>query len=94
MVGSYCTPKFQKRWYQKCNEFFSRKGFYALNVQCIVDDKKRVIWLSYTHKGGSHGSSFLRDTELYKYLHSIKERLSSLGYHLLGDSAYALESFI
>ena len=74
--------------------FFSRKGFYALNVQCIVDDKKRVIWLSYKHKGGSHDSSCLRTTGLYTFLHSIKDRLSSLGYFLLGDSAYALESFI
>ena len=23
--------------------FFSRKGFYALNVQCIVDDRKKVL---------------------------------------------------
>ena len=64
------------------------------NIQCIVDNRKRIIWSSYKHKGGFHDSSCLRDIELYKYLHSIKERLSSLGYYLLGDSAYALESFI
>ena len=33
--------------------FFSRKGFYALNVQCIVDHRKKVLWVSYSHKGGS-----------------------------------------
>ena len=65
-----------------------------MDIQCIVDNRKRVIWSSYKHKGGSHDSSCLRDIDLYKYLHSIKERLSSLGYYLLGDSAYALESFI
>ena len=53
-----------------------------------------MIWSSYKHKGGSHDSSCLRDIELYKYLRSINERLSSLGYYLLGDSSYALESFI
>ena len=37
--------------------FFSRKFSYALNVHCIVDDKKRVLWVSYSHKGGSHDSS-------------------------------------
>ena len=53
-----------------------------------------MIYLSYKHKGGSHDSSCLRDTELCTYLHSIKERLSRLGYYFLGDSVYALESFI
>ena len=28
---------------QNPTTFFSRKGCYALNVQCIVDDKKRVL---------------------------------------------------
>ena len=81
-------------WPQEHSQFFSRKGFYTLNVQCIVDDKKRVIWLLYKHKGGSHDSSCLRDTELYQHFHSIKERLYGLGYYLLGDFSYALESFI
>ena len=44
--------------------FYLRKGLYALNVQCIVDDKKRVLWVSYSHKGGSHDSSCLRETKL------------------------------
>ena len=48
--------------------FFSRKGFYALNVQCIVDDQKKVLWASYAHKGGSHDSSAFRDTKLYQML--------------------------
>ena len=53
-----------------------------------------MIWLSYKHKGGYRDSSCLRDTELYTYLHSIKERLSRLGCYFLGDFAYALEYFI
>ena len=51
---------------------FSRKGFYALNVQCIGDDMKQVIWLSYYHKGESHDSSCLCNTGLRPKLHSIK----------------------
>ena len=31
---------------------------------------------------------------IYTFLHSIKDRISSLVYFLLGNSAYALESFI
>lgn len=33
--------------------FFSRKGCYSLNVQCIVDDRNNVMGLSYSHKGVS-----------------------------------------
>ena len=87
-------PGFKRDGIKNVTSFFSRKGFYALNVQCIVDDKKRVIWLSYKHKGGSHDSSCFSHTELYKHLHSIKDKLYRMGYFLLGDSAYALESFI
>ena len=74
--------------------FFSRKGFYALNVQCIVDDRKRVLWVSYSHKGGSHDSSCLRETKLYDELMEIRDELYRLGYYILGDSAYAIESFL
>ena len=55
--------------------FFSRKGFYALNVQVIVDDKKRVLWVSYSHKGGSHDSSSFRATRLYDHLKTISSKL-------------------
>ena len=48
--------------------FFSKKGFYALIVQCIVDHKKKVLWLSYYHKGGSHDSSCFRETKLFDKL--------------------------
>ena len=74
--------------------FYSRKGFYALNVQCIVDHDKKVLWASYRHKGASHDSSALRDTQLYKLLERKADWLHRKGFYLLGDSAYAIESFI
>ena len=74
--------------------FFSRKGFYALNVQCIVDHRKKVLWVSYSHKGGSHDSSCLKETELYDLLIEKRDALFDLGYYILGDSAYAIESFL
>ena len=60
--------------------FFSRKGFFALNVQFIVDDKKRVLWASYSHKGASHDSSCLRETKLYTRLNEMKLKLYDLGF--------------
>ena len=41
----------------------SRKSFYALNVQCVVDHDKKVLWASTYHKGRSHYSLALRDTK-------------------------------
>ena len=74
--------------------FFSRKGFFALNVQCIVDDRKKVLWVSYSYKGGSHDSSCFKESKLYEFLKTVRHDLFNLGYYFLGDSAYAIESFI
>ena len=51
--------------------FYSRKGYYALNVQFIVDDRKKVLWAIFNNKGASHDSTcfkksdFLSDTNRY-----------------------------
>ena len=75
--------------------FFSRKGFYALNVQCICDHDKKVMWASYSNRGSSHDSTCFRDSHLYKsLLKPMQEELFRLSYFILGDSAYAIESFI
>lgn len=74
--------------------FFSRKGFYALNVQCIVNHEKKVLWAKCNNRGSSHDSSSFRDSNLYNYLKSKSDTLFQHGYFILGDSAYAVESFI
>ena len=68
--------------------------FFALNAQCIVDDKKICLWVSYYNKGGSHYSSYRKGTKLYSILESIKDELYQLVYFILGDLAYATESFL
>ena len=87
-------PSFSRDNIKNVSGFFSRKGFYALNIQCIVDDRKRVLWLSYRHKGGLHDSSCFRDTKLYQYLQNNKKELYEKGFFILGDSAYCIESFL
>ena len=74
--------------------FYSCKGFYALNVQCIVDGKNCVIWLSYCYKGGSYDSSCFCSTKLYQYLKSIALALYEKGLFIIDDFAYCIESFI
>ena len=51
--------------------YHCRKGFYALNVQVIVDKNKKVIWHSIKSIGSSHDSSAFRGTELYAHLVKI-----------------------
>ena len=63
-------------------------------MQCIVDHDKKVLWASTYHKGGSHDSSALRDTKLYKKVKEKSNWLYERGYFILADSAYAIESFI
>ena len=87
-------PCWQRDGFRNITAFFSRKGFYALNVQVIVDDKKRVLWLSYSHKGGSHDSSCFRSTRLYGHLQKIAAQLLEKGLFIIGDSAYCMESFL
>ena len=56
---------------------------------------KKVLWASYSNRGSSHDSTCFRDTHLYTVLlKSMRDKLFNLGYFILGDSAYAIESFI
>ena len=87
-------PSYFRDGFKNVTGFFSRKGFYALNVQCIVDDKKRVLWFSYRHKGGLHDSTCFRDTKLYDHLKEVSSRLLDKGFFIIGDSAYYVESFL
>ena len=73
---------------------FSCKGFYALNVQCIVDHNKKILWASYKHKGASHDSTAFRHTSLYECLKGKAQYLFEHGFFILGDSAYSIESFL
>ena len=50
-------PFMRKDGQKNPTSFYSRKGFYALNVQCIVDHRKKIWWVSYSHKGALHDSS-------------------------------------
>ena len=65
-----------------------------MNVQCVVDHDKKVLWASTYHKGGSHDSSTFRETKLYKKLKKKADWLHEEEFFILADSAYAIESFI
>ena len=49
-------------------KYYSRKGFYALNVQVIVDKKKRILWRTIGEKGSVHDSKVFNESNLGKFL--------------------------
>ncbi len=68
--------------------FYSRRGYFAVNVQAIVDKKKCVLVQSIMSRGTEHDSTAFKHLSLYKWL------LQNNGYYFIGDSAYSLKSFL
>ena len=74
--------------------FYSRKGYYAVNVQAIADKKKRILFRSILSRGAEHDSTAFKNSSLYKWLILNWEELSQKGYFFIGDTAYSLKSFL
>jgi hypothetical protein len=43
---------------------FNRKGFYGINVQCIVDKKKRILHRTILSRGAEHDSTAFKNSKL------------------------------
>jgi hypothetical protein len=69
--------------------WYCRKGFTAMNMQCICDHNMRI--LSYSIMSGCHNDKML-------WQHSNIGRDASMlipkGYHLIGDSGYTLQPWL
>jgi hypothetical protein len=74
--------------------FYSRKGFYGISVQAIVDSKKQILFRSIESRGAEHDSSAFKHTELYTWLVQNWEHLARKRFYFIGDSAYSLKSFL
>jgi hypothetical protein len=64
-------PSLKKDGIKNPAGFFSRKGFYALNVQVIVDKKKRVLFMYMGAKGSEHDSAAFKSSKLYSTLEEM-----------------------
>ena len=47
--------------------FFSRKGYFAVNVQVIVDKKNMIIFRDISSRGTEHDSTAFKNSPLYKW---------------------------
>ena len=74
--------------------YFSRKGFYGINVQAIVDKKKRIIYRNIINRGAEHDSTAFKNSAFYKWLMDNWKKLADEGLYFIGDSAYAIRSFL
>ena len=67
---------------------------YALNVQAIVDSKKRFLYAHVGSVGSANDSRAFQESCLRSEVDDIADFLFYLGYHLIGDSAYALTTYM
>jgi len=74
--------------------FFSRKGFYAFNLQVICDTKKRVLFRSMKCRGAEHDSTAFKRSSFYRMLDNSWKYLKQKGDYLIGDSAYSIRPFL
>lgn len=74
--------------------YFSRKGYFAVNVQVICDKKKRILYRSILCRGAEHDSTAFKFSALNKLLTEKWRWLLEKGFYILGDSAYLLRSYL
>jgi hypothetical protein len=90
--------KVQKPWkgdgVGKAAAFYSRKGYFGINFQVIVDKQKKILFRSIKSRGAEHDSIPFKLTTLYTWLLKIWRKLASKGLHFIGDSAYSIKLFI
>jgi DDE superfamily endonuclease len=74
--------------------YYCRKGFHAINVQGICDKSKRILWCYPSNKGSTHDSAAFAGSKLYELLKEVSTELYNCGCFVVGDSAYAISSFL
>jgi hypothetical protein len=47
--------------------FFSRKGFFGINVQVIVEKNKRILFRDISSRGAENDSTAFKNTPLYHW---------------------------
>jgi hypothetical protein len=74
--------------------FYSQKGYYVINVQVIVDKRKRVLLRSIMSRGVEHDSTAFKSCALYKWLTLNWRTSADKSLYCIGDSAYSIKSFL
>lgn len=73
----------------KRDAYICRKGFPALHAQVVCDNNLKILDITTGYPGSVHDARVFRNSSVYQYLQQLPPN-----FHLLGDSAYPLESFV
>lgn len=73
--------------------YYSRKGFFALNLQVVCDGHRRVLWASCNSPGATHDSRAFEKSDLSEQCKS-SDMMRQKGFFLIGDSAYTSASWM
>ena len=76
------------------SSLFSRNGLLGINVQVIVDKKKRILYRYIQHRGAEHYSTAFKNSSFYKWLVKNWLMLGRNGFYFVGYSAYSLNSLL
>ena len=74
--------------------YYCHKGFHALNVQAVVNSRKKFLFASPSHVGNANDARAWSETPLSDVLEEIEEVLLQHRLWLAGDSAYPLRTFL
>ncbi len=76
-------------------DYYTRKQVYAIQLQAVCDEHLMFTHIFAGFCGGSHDSYVLQNSQLYlDHSLDIKKWFSEPEYHLVGDCAYPLMSYL
>jgi len=74
-------------------DYYSRKGFYALNTEAICDSENKFRWMACTSPGATHDSTAFSVTSLGRQLSDrdsvLTRDMTRDGHSIAADEAYA-----
>ena len=68
------------------SQFYCRKGFFALNVQAVVDSTRTINYLAIGSTGSTHDSTAWKATKMFRAMEAGKLPVE---YYICGDDAYS-----
>jgi hypothetical protein len=71
--------------------YWNRKGFFALNVQAMVDSDKTFLWYSASTVGSTHDSTAFGLSDLHA---KLEQNMLDSEFFIVGDDAYGLRSYL
>ena len=81
------TPKVQSN---ELTTLLTHKGYNIINVQIILDQLKRILWLSDKFTGSTHNSPTFQEIKLYDLLVENYKELYDKFEYLLANSFYQI----